>query len=148
MGQGFGYFGCTLDQLQLTLGVSVGRNTSDTSWSDVQIPYTIVPGKGKQVLRAWLLLTSAVCHVQKDYREHMASIQAEASSAHQPTSSSDTNGHSAHASDHAQAQRVSKGVAPGSFVDLLVKGRNRATGQRFSDAVLGQQVGNLCPIIR
>ena len=75
-------------------------------------------------------------------REHMASIEAKANNAHQTTPGSDTHDHSA--GDHAQAQGLSKGVAAGSFVDLLVKGRDRATGQAFSDAVLGQQVGNLC----
>lgn len=36
-----------------------------------------------------------------------------------------------------------EGVEAGSFVDLLVNGKDKATGAPFSDNVLAQQVGYL-----
>ena len=36
-----------------------------------------------------------------------------------------------------------RGVAPGSFIDLLVRANDRTTGSKFSDTELASQVRNL-----
>lgn len=45
------------------------------------------------------------------------------------------------------AEEPRRGVQPGSFIDLLVKASDRATGQALSDSVIAQQVrsGSVLP---
>ena len=45
--------------------------------------------------------------------------------------------------EHQDNDGLRKGVAPGSFIDLLIRTNDRATGQAFSDGVLAQQVMHL-----
>ena len=45
---------------------------------------------------------------------------------------------------YAQPTSLRRGVAPGSFVDLLVTNGNRETGESFSSDCITQQVGHPC----
>ena len=49
---------------------------------------------------------------------------------------------------YAQPASLRRGVAPGSFVDLLVTNGNRETGETFSSDCITQQVEHFCVVIQ
>jgi len=50
-------------------------------------------------------------------------------------------------SAHAGRQSIRRGVAPGSFIDLLVKGTDRITGEGFPDLTIIEQAASPAPYL-
>ena len=79
-------------------------------------------------------INKVIAQLFADHRAALASGQAEKA----------PNGvaHVANGHGHAvkDADKLRKGVLPGSFIDLLLKGADRRTGEAFSDSVMAQQV--------
>lgn len=81
--------------------------------------------------------TAIVETVEGLIAEHRAALKDSPASARQPSTPEVHIRAEAH---QGAVPAIRTGVQPGSFIDLLVKGNDRATGEGFTDSVMAQQV--------